>query len=299
MSFKPLAIITGAGGLVGQAVCKTFYLNDLDFMAVYHNPPQKKVNWRYIVLDLENDLSLLEPYWPDYVIHCAANVPKSIAYDHLMAVALKNKKIDAGIIDFLKSKSSQLIYASGTSVYGFDTVDIINEEYPTHSIQNPYFKQKIESENLFFKELNNVTVFRISAPYNETMEANTVIKQFIVKAKNNENILYHGTGARQQDFIHTDDISNAILSCLKRNNKSNAIFNIATGNAISMKQLAEKIVSKIPGCKSKIIPSGITDPQENFKAHYDIGKAERELNWIPKVTIDAGIEAWINKEGLL
>lgn len=292
MSYNKSVIVTGAGGLIGKAVCTYLHANNLDILAIYHTQPLEEMPWKCMVSDIENDTSALPSLAEGHVVHCAANIPKSGTYEHLKEVAGKNKIIDDNILDFVKKNNSTLIYTSGTSVYGFEQTEKINEDFIVRPLEHPYFNQKINSEKLFYNELNNVIVLRISAPYNPCMNANTVLKLFIIQALNNENITFHGTGARQQDFIHTNDISSAILSCIKVNNIKD-VFNIATGSPISMKSLAERIVSKIPGCKSEILPSGFADPQENFKAKFDITKAEKELGWQPLISLSKGIDEWI------
>ena len=292
MNYNKTVMVTGANGLIGQAICNCLFKKKIDVLAVYRTPPVKTPDWKFIIWNIEEQNTPHNNISPEYIIHCAASVPKFNTVEHYKEVAGKNEIIDNNILRFAGKNNSALIYTSGTSVYGFGRNGKIKEDVFLDPLDNPYFNEKSEAEKLFYSKLDNVSVLRISAPYEPGMSANTVLKLFITKALTNENILYHGSGKRQQDFIHTDDIAEAVWKSITKG-KNKATYNIGSAKPISMKKLAELIVSKIPGCKSLILPSGSIDPQENYKAQFDISKAFRELNWIPKIDLDAGIEKWI------
>ncbi len=226
----------------------------------------------------------------DIIIHCAAVMPRKT--NNYLEIAEKNKKIDRNIIKFAKKNNSKLIYISGTSLYGDKIKKEVKENQVLDIGSNQYFAQKKYSENLFLKELETSTILRISAPYHPSMKANTVLKIFITRAFKNQDLYYYGKGNRVQDFTHTHDIANAILKNIK-NTKIKGIYNIASGTPISMKNLAHLIVKKMPNCTSKILPIGKPDPQEDYRAFFNISKAKKNLNWIPKITIENGVINWI------
>ncbi|MEI9958767.1 MAG: NAD(P)-dependent oxidoreductase [Ferruginibacter sp.] len=292
MNYNKTVMVTGANGLIGKAICNYLFKKNVDVLAVYREEPVKMPDWKFIIWNIEDQNLPDNNIAPAYIVHCAASVPKFNTVEHFREVADKNKVIDNNILKFAVKTDSALIYTSGTSVYGFNRNEKVNENAILDSLDNPYFNQKTESEKLFSTKLNNVTILRISAPYEPCMNANTVIKLFINKALLNEDILYHGSGNRCQDFIHANDIADAVWKCIKKG-ENKAIYNIASAKPITMKKLAELIISKVPGCKSLILPSGSVDPQENYKAQFDISKAFRELNWMPKTELDAGVNEWI------
>ena len=69
------------------------------------------------------------------------------------------------------------------------------------------------------------------------------------------------------------------------------VYNVATGEPITMKRLAELTVACVPGCESFVGASGQPDPQEGTKANYSIEKIQKELSWTPQVTLAEGISA--------
>ena len=175
-------------------------------------------------------------------------------------------------------------------MYGISN-EVINEDTEL-KIDNLYSRAKVNSEELFFNMKNTeVIALRINAPYHYSQKTNTVLKIFINKVVNGEDISYHGTGKRQQDFTHVKDIAASVMCSLKTNNTG--IYNIASGNPVSMKDLAELILSKVPCSGSKLSSSGIPDPQESHMALFDITKAKKELGWQPSISLSDGIDEWI------
>ena len=191
-------------------------------------------------------------------------------------------------------KSLRIVYISGTSLYGQNSSRLMYETDHLSLSGNAYLTQKSLSEKLFLSEHKDVIILRVSAPYHYSMTANTVLKIFIEKALSNQDIFFHGSGNRMQDFTHTTDIAHAVLNSIS-NSGANGIYNISSGDPISMKELAILVVDTVPECTSNVLASGQPDLQENYKALFDITKAEKELHWKPNISIKEGVEEWIEK----
>ena len=284
-------LITGAAGLVGRAVCRLLHMQKQPFVALYKTEPGNTPEWDYVYGDIANcDLQkILSTHNISSVVHCAAAIPNE--KNSFFECYQINSAIDKHIAEYIVAAAiTQLIYISTTNLYGMSG-EIITESSPVN-IENDYSQAKFESEQMF-SSINSTSVvsLRINAPYHYTQLNNTVLKIFINNVLSGKDILYHGKGNRQQDFTHVNDIAAAVLCALKE--KKAGIYNIAAGNPVSMKNLATLILLKVTGSKSKIMPSGLPDVQENHTAVFNINKAKEELHWKPVIQLDAGIEEWI------
>ena len=94
---------------------------------------------------------------------------------------------------------------------------------------------------------------------------------------NGQTIQVFGGGGRTQDFVAVSDIANAFLSCVE-NKQVNGIFNIASGNTISMLQLAQLITEKYG---NKFVFTG-TDANEDDRWNISIEKASEFLQYKPE-----------------
>ena len=65
-------------------------------------------------------------------------------------------------------------------------------------------------------------------------------------------------------------------------------YNLGNPNEISIRTLAEKVVTKT-GSNSKIISVGAV-PDDPRQRKPDISKVQAELGWVPKVSLDEGLE---------
>ncbi|MEQ9285446.1 MAG: NAD(P)-dependent oxidoreductase [Cyclobacteriaceae bacterium] len=284
-------LITGASGLIGSAIVDVLSKN-FQVFAVARNDmwidKNESRSLEFVNVDL-SDRSCIDQILqirPDIIIHCAASVP-SIEKGDREQTFIENEQIDQNVFKCVGLLNCQLVYMSGTIVYGYlDNQKEINESQqlcPT----SWYAKQKVEAEKIIKEQLNHGLILRINAPYGMGMKE-TVLMKFLKQAVRGDTILIHGSGSRCQDFTNTMDIAQFLNNMISKGCIPSGAYNISNGQPISMKSLAEKIV-KITGQGSAIHTSGLSDNQEGYLASYSIEKARRELDWNPKIGLDEGI----------
>jgi len=129
-----------------------------------------------------------------------------------------------------------------------------------------------------------------------------MISKFIQAKKNNSKyIKLLGSGKPLREFVHSNDLANAIITCLKiSKNKfkflfksSMPIINIGTGENISIFKLANTI-SKLVGFKGKIIfdrnyPDGTYKKNLNSSKIYSLG-------WRPRIKLIEGLQEVIDNK---
>jgi nucleoside-diphosphate-sugar epimerase len=175
-----------------------------------------KSNYRWVVLgDLKGSgwIKAAQRTRPDIIVHLAAESPNSFYGDEARRLAESNSQIDYNVFKFCTETGTGLIYASGTSVYGFEDGRIKRESGDIDPV-GPYVEQKAESERvgleLFPLRGLQFAALRICAPYGPGQNARTVLNIFIERALNGMPLLYHGTGSRQQDYSYISDIATVV-----------------------------------------------------------------------------------------
>ena len=291
MSCKKV-VVTGFSGLVGRAIINVLQ-NNREVIGVNYMGEEKLTWFDNVSIDLSNKsiVEKIDLMQVDTIIHCAALIPNEI--NSFEKCRLINSKIDENIYNtLLENEHIQLVFISTANLYRMGTSKIT--EASELSLTNDYMAGKVDSEMMYSSLKNKTVMLRINAPYHYSMTANTVLKIFIEKALSNQDIFFHGSGNRMQDFTHTTDIAHAVLNSIS-NSGANGIYNISSGVPISMKELAILVVDTVPECTSNVLASGQPDLQENYKALFDITKAEKELHWKPNISIKEGVEEWIEK----
>jgi len=266
-------LVTGAGGLIGSTVFKKLTNSGIETYGLLRQDENKNKN--YICGNLlEKELfTSLHAYKFDYIIHCAASIPGIV--DDCTSANI-NRIMDDNIIDYAYMSGANIIYCSSASVYGFSVNERVDENSKINC-SSKYAKNKYLTEQKLLNQNFKSTILRITSPYGKNQKNNNVLMIFIKNALCDNDIKYYGSGSRTQDFIHVDDICEVVLKCLYGN--CEGIFNIASGVPISMFDLATLIISLVSTTKSKVLPAGIPDVQEDFRAFFDISKARKELSW--------------------
>jgi len=118
----------------------------------------------------------------------------------------------------------------------------------------------------------------------------TGFQVFIEKAIRGEVIELWGDCDKGRDIIYVKDVICAIILAIKSNTAS-GLYNIASGEALSLKEEAEAIVKAFSPVDR---PSQIVlrpDKQNSIDPFlYDISKARKDLGWYPRFSIAEMLE---------
>ena len=288
-------LITGASGLIGSELIESISSLDYSINALYRNNislQHKNVKW--IKADLYNiNIEKLSPYFNDLdiLIHNAAS--KLTGSTKEEEDYLQKVNIDATLKLFElagKFGVNKVIFTSGFNILQKPLPPIIYESSNTEPLTF-YAKSKLIGEEYLKKYATKYgfqyNILRISSPVNFNLKLmpDTIIRKWIEKSLKGETILIYGKGRRTQDFVSVKDITKAFVACI-HNIDIAGTFNIASGNQLSMLQLAKIITDKF---KNKYEFSG-TDINENDKWNISIEKACRHLKYKPEYTSEASVK---------
>jgi UDP-glucuronate decarboxylase len=160
-----------------------------------------------------------------------------------------------------------------------------------------YDEGKRAAESLFFDynrhEDVDIKVVRIFNTYGPKMnpEDGRVVSNFIVQALRGEDITIYGDGSQTRSFCYVDDLIEVIVRMMASETGFNGPVNIGNPGEFTIKELADKVLSKIGG-KSKLVqmPLPADDPTQRRP---DITLAKERLNWEPKILLDEGLDRTI------
>ncbi|MDB4013449.1 NAD(P)-dependent oxidoreductase [Flavobacteriaceae bacterium] len=149
----------------------------------------------------------------------------------------------------IKKTLKRFVYFSTIHVYGKLPNDVIDESFVSKPI-NPYALTHLMAENIcnmynLNSDIQCVNV-RLSNSYGSPFfkENNCwwlVVNDICRMAFTEKRIVLKSDGSGLRDFIHYEDIFNAIKSILSKPSYDENTFNISSGKTTSILQLAEKI----------------------------------------------------------
>ena len=225
----------------------------------------------------------------DIVIHLAAKISVIDSIKNPKETFQVNVDGTRNIISACeKNHVKKLIVASSAAVYGEGVSNIkLTEESKTNPI-SPYGESKVRMEQEIRKfESNNdidCIILRFFNIYGigQSPEYAGVITKFLERMRQEKPLEIFGDGLQTRDFVAVDDVVNSIHNSISHD--KSGTYNIASGRTITIKELAEMMIS-ISGKKLQI---QYTDARKGDikNSQADISLAKNQLGYSPKFGLD-------------
>lgn len=127
-----------------------------------------------------------------------------------------------------------------------------------------------------------------------------ILSIFSTRIKNGNSINIFEDGKETRDFVYIDDVADATILGLEKDEANDQVYNVGTGVATDVVTVANTLAG-FYGKKVPITISGnyrLGDIRHNFA---DISKIKSELGFQPKWNFNQGIEAftnWVNQQDI-
>ena len=189
----------------------------------------------------------------------------------------------------------QVIYSSSSAIFGETIVVPVAEDHSQHPM-SPYGLSKMTAEHycLILGEeyglkvccLRYFNVYGVNQRYNPY---GNVIPIFIERATQGKSLTIYGDGNQTRDFIEVRDIVGANLLAYEKG--AQGVFNIGTGVATTVNELARQVLQAVQG----EVSITYSDPRSGEVLHSvaDISKAQRELGFSPAISVADGVSAYL------
>jgi UDP-glucose 4-epimerase len=299
--------ITGGAGFIGIHLCKKLLELNHD-ITVYDNFSNSlQENFTSIIkqkvtlisddiLDYSKLVTSMKNH--DIVIHLAAqiSVPASIKNPKLTFDVNVNGTQNV-LNACLQNNITKIIAASTAAVYQNTSTKIILDETSHVEPQSPYGESKLEMENkiIDFASIPNIdaTILRFFNVFGigQSLEYAGVITKFKENLQNNSPLIIFGDGDATRDFVHVDDVVDAIILAIS--NSKNILYNIASGTSTSISDLA-KIMISISQKDIKVLHKPKNPGDIKFSSA-NISLAKEILKFTPKISLKSGLEQFMSK----
>ena len=298
-------IITGGAGFIGSTLVKALLekgaesiliIDDLstgsesNISSVLNDERIEFINSR--IEDVDNLDNLLSSY--DFCYHLAAGVGVQYIMENLSDSLLTNILATHKVLESCQANNIPVLLTSTSEVYGVAEDDVWTEDTksligPTTKLRWSYAASKMIDEFIALSLYEEgkispiiVRLFNIIGP-NQLSKYGMVVPKFIEAALKDEDITIHGDGSQSRSFTWVDDVVNYLIK-LAEIKAYGEIFNIGQTEEITIKELAELVISKT-NSNSQII----------YKSHEDVfGKAfedpKRRTPGIDKIIEFTGIK---------
>ena len=298
-------IITGGAGFIGSTLVKALLENgaesiliiddlstgsESNISSVLNDERIKFINSR--IEDIDSLDSLFSSY--DFCYHLAAGVGVQYIMENLSDSLLTNILATHKVLESCQTNDIPVLLTSTSEVYGVAEDDVWTEDTksligPTTKLRWSYAASKMIDEFIALSLYEEgklspiiVRLFNIIGP-NQLSKFGMVVPKFVEAAIKDEDIIIHGDGSQSRSFTWVDDVVNYLIK-LAEIKAYGEIFNIGQTEEITIKNLAELVISKT-NSNSQII----------YKSHEDVfGKAfedpKRRTPGIDKIIKFTGIK---------
>ncbi len=289
--------IAGHRGMVGSAIWRALESNG------YTNLIGKTS--KELDLRSQNEVfKFFEEEKPEVVIDAAARVGGILANnDYPYNFLMENMQIQNNLIDIsLKKEVLKFIFLGSSCIYPkfapqplkeeyllTDTLEPTNEWYAIAKISGVKACQAIRKQ--YSKDFVSLMPTNLYGTYdNFDLKTSHVLPAMIrkfheAKENNHAPVTLWGSGSPKREFLYVEDLADAVLYALE-NTLDEHLYNVGTGEDLSIKALAEKI-QQLTGHKGEIVWDS-SKPDGTPRKLMDVSKLANE-GWTYTVKLDEGI----------
>lgn len=290
--------VAGHRGLVGAAIVRRLQADGYTNLVL-------RTRSELDLMDQAAVRSFFATEKPEYVIDSAAKVGGIKANMTYPAEFLyENLQIQNNLIWSAKEHGvKKFLFLGSSCIYPRECPQPMKEEYFMQGKPEPtneaYAYAKIAGMKLceyIYDEFNlNFTSCMPTNIYGENdnfnPETSHVIPSLLrrmhdAKVTNAPEIVIWGTGVSRREFLHVDDLADAVVWLLQSYDQKQ-FLNIGTGEDISIKELAEQ-VKDLVGYEGKLV-FDVTKPDGMPKKLLDVSKLH-EAGWRHKISFEEGLK---------
>lgn len=303
---KKKVLICGASGFIGRNIAEKLSLReDLEVYGTYNNSePLNIPNVNLIKADLriEEEVNKVVQGM-DIIVQAAATTSGSKdiinkPYIHVTDNAVMNSLIFRAAHD---NKIKQVLFFSCSIMYQSSDIPVKETDFDANQeLFKSYFgagwtKIYLEKMCEFYSRISETkyTILRhsnIYGPYDKfDLEKSHVFGATMTKVLNaKDKIVVWGTGEEERDLLYIDDLIDAVILSLDKQQEKFKLYNIGLGKSIPIKELVKKIMDA--SGKSINIEYDTSKPTIKTKLALDCSKAYQEIGWQPKTSLEDGIK---------
>ncbi len=305
-------LLTGAAGFIGSHLAERLLAEGhtivgLDDFNDFYDPARKRHNLAQVVnrdnfrlvegdiLDypLLGQLFATESF--DAIIHLAARAGVRPSIREPLLYQEVNCRGTNNLLEMARQHGvGVFLFASSSSVYGANKKIPFSEDDPVDCPVSPYAATKKAGELLCYTYHHlfglSVSCLRFFTVYGPRQRPDMAIHKFTRLIDTGQKVPMFGDGSSRRDYTFITDIIDGVVAALQRC-RGYAIYNLGESRTVELRYLISLISAALG--KEALVERLPEQPGDVPITYADISRAQRALDYAPKVPIEEGIERFI------
>jgi UDP-glucose 4-epimerase len=300
-------LVTGAAGFLGSYLANRLTREGHQVRALDDLSAGDPARLNAEVLFTRGDVTDRPKLWTllqdvDCVYHLAAkvSVPESVSYPREYniinvggTVSVMEAMRDVGV--------KRVVFTSSGSVYGDQNNQPLTETTPPNP-GSPYAVSKLAAEHyvrtigaLWGIETVSLRVFNAYGPGQPQPAAHPpVIPHFLRQTVRGGSLVIYGRGEQTRDFVHVDDVVEAMVAAATAPTVDRLVINIGSGDETSIRDLAQFVIEAVGKTTDWMYMENQDVGPSRMCA--DISLARAKLGYRPHVKLQEGLERMVEQD---
>jgi UDP-glucuronate 4-epimerase len=306
-------LVTGAAGFIGSHVCEALLARGDDVIGLDNFDPfypraikeqnlaavRGSARFRFIEADITSDPLPLDGVAA--VLHLAAKPGVGPSLQDPAGYAQVNVTGTARVLDAARRAGvTRVVFGSSSSIYGDTTPVPFAEDAPAIEPISPYAATKRAGELLahVFAHLYGMRVLclRFFTVYGPRQRPDLAIHRFTDLIARDQPVRMHGDGSSERDYTYITDAVDGALAALDWTGRPGPAgvciaVNVGGGERVRLDRLIG-LIAHAAGREARVerYPD---QPGDVHLTAADLGRAQRELAYRPRVRIAEGIRHFV------
>lgn len=264
-------------------------------------PYQPQVNFQFRQLDLNQNLSqiieVLSFFRPEMIVDFAGQGMVAESWQSPEQWYQTNIISKVRLHNWLKDQKwlKKYIRISTPEVYG--SCDTLIDESRHYTPSTPYAVSHASidmSLKAFYQQYDfPVVIGRFANFYGEHQQLYRIIPKTILSILSHKKLPLHGGGKSVRAFIHAKDVAQGIFSMIKCG-AVGEVYHFSPTYFLAIRDVVKLICDKLKVDFEEAVEISPDRPGKDQAYLMSSDKSRKELNWVPKVSFEEGLESTIN-----
>jgi UDP-glucose 4-epimerase len=313
LNVKTVAI-TGASGYIGSALVDRLKESNLEIVRVSRQELAPSAGMRTMKADVSTlDCWLEIVEHADVIFHLAGNTS---AYAAAVYPAESLSSTLLPVTHLIRAaqelrRHPTVVFASTATVYGLTAQLPVAETVEPKPITVYDLHKLFAEQQLALATQQGVLCgisLRLANVYGPSSSVSSaddrgILNRVTAMAMQGKDLIVYGDGKYLRDYVYIDDVVRAFMIAGLREGVCGGVFNVATGNSVSVREAFHLVVQRVANITGNIVhiknvpwPES-PNPIELRNYIADINCCADVLGWRSKITLESGINCIIDSFG--